>query len=100
MKTFSPKYKKLINREQPYTKENNKVELSIIIVSYNTKDLIGTCLDSILNTNDCGKEIIIVDNASSDGSAEVIRNNYPSVHLIKNGTNRGFGAANNQALKL
>jgi GT2 family glycosyltransferase len=41
-----------------------------------------------------------VDNASSDGSTEVIRNDYPSVHLIVNGTNRGLAAANNQALEL
>lgn len=76
------------------------MELSIIIVSYNTRDLISTCLDSIVNINDYDKEVIIVDNASSDGSAEVIRNDYPSVHLIVNGTNRGFAAANNQALEL
>lgn len=76
------------------------MELSIIIVSYNTRDLIGTCLDSILNTNGSEKEIIIVDNASRDGSAEAIRNNYPSIHLVINETNRGFAAANNQALQL
>ncbi len=76
------------------------MDLSIVIVSYNTRDLIGTCLDSILNTNGSEKEVIIVDNASTDGSAEAIRNNYPSIHLITNETNRGFAAANNQALKL
>ena len=80
--------------------ENDEVDLSIIIVSYNTRDLISTCIDSILNTNDSEKEIIIVDNASKDGSAEWIRNNYPFIHLITNETNRGFAAANNQALKL
>jgi hypothetical protein len=41
-----------------------------------------------------------VDNGSSDGSADFIRNNYPCVHLIENKINRGFAAANNQALKL
>lgn len=76
------------------------MDLSIIIVSYNTRDLIGTCLDSIVSINDCGKEVFVVDNASTDGSVELIKNNYPSVHLIVNLTNRGFAAANNQALKL
>jgi len=76
------------------------VQLSIIIVSYNTRDLIGICLDSIVNINDCENEIIIVDNGSNDGSADFIRNNYPCVHLIENKINRGFAAANNQALKL
>jgi N-acetylglucosaminyl-diphospho-decaprenol L-rhamnosyltransferase len=76
------------------------MDLSIIIVSYNTRDLIGTCLDSILNVYGCEKEIIVVDNASIDGSVELIKNNYPSVHLIVNEVNEGFAAANNQALKL
>ena len=77
-----------------------KVDLSLVIVSYNTRDLIGTCLDSIISINDCGKEVFVVDNASTDGSVEFIKNDYPSVHLIANGTNRGFAAANNQALEL
>jgi len=77
-----------------------KVDLSIIIVSYNTRDLIGTCLDSIMSINDCGKEIFVVDNGSADGSAELIKKNYPSVYIIINEANRGFAAANNQALKL
>ena len=76
------------------------MDLSIIIVSYNTSDLIRTCLDSIVSINDCGKEIIVVDNGSTDGSIELIKNNYPSVHTINNEANRGFAAANNQALKL
>ncbi|MGD1151812.1 MAG: glycosyltransferase family 2 protein [Syntrophales bacterium] len=79
---------------------DEKVDLSIIIVSYNTRDLIGACLDSIVSINDCGKEVFVVDNASTDGSVELIKNNYPSVHIIINKANRGFAAANNQALKL
>ena len=79
---------------------DEKVELYIIIVSYNTRDMIGTCLDSIVSINDCIKEVFVVDNASTDGSAELIKNNYLSVHIIINEANRGFAAANNQALKL
>ena len=76
------------------------MDLSIIIVSYNTSDLIGTCLDSIMDVYGCEKEVIIVDNASTDGSVELVKNNYPSVHMVVNETNRGFATANNQALKL
>lgn len=79
---------------------DEKPEISIIIVSYNTADLIGACLDSIKAIDDCSKEIFVVDNASTDGSAIFIKNNYPSsVHLIANTENKGFAAANNQALK-
>lgn len=76
-----------------------KLEISIIIVSYNTVDLIGACLDSIEAIHDCRKEILAVDNASTDGSVDFIKKNYPSVHLIANIENKGFAAANNQALE-
>ena len=79
---------------------NDQIEISVIIVSYNTRDLIATCLDSIVNVNDDRKEIFVVDNASTDGSVEFIRKHYPNVNLIVNKENRGFAAANNQALQL
>jgi GT2 family glycosyltransferase len=78
----------------------DQVEISVIIVSYNTRDLIATCLDSIVHVNEGRKEIFVVDNASTDGSVELIRNHYPDVNLIENKVNRGFAAANNQALQL
>jgi len=76
------------------------MDVSVIIVSYNTCDLIGKCLLSVIDTNDVTKEIFVVDNASTDGSASFIQENFPSVHLIVNPENRGFAAANNQALPL
>ncbi len=79
---------------------NDQVEISVIIVSYNTRDIIATCLDSIVNVNDGRKEIFVVDNASTDGSVEFIRQYYPEVNLIVNEKNRGFAEANNQALQL
>lgn len=79
---------------------NDPIEISIIIISYNTCDLIGTSLNSVINTNDSPKEVFVVDNASTDGSVEFIRTHYPSAHLISNKNNRGFAAANNQALHL
>ena len=74
------------------------IDLSIIIVSYNTADWIGICLDSIAADSDCSKEIFVLDNASSDGTVEYINNNYPWVHFVVNSENRGFAAANNQVL--
>jgi N-acetylglucosaminyl-diphospho-decaprenol L-rhamnosyltransferase len=74
------------------------MDLSIIIVSYNTSDLIGTCLSSVTAADDVSKEVFVVDNASMDGSADLIRKNFPSLSLIANTKNRGFAAANNQVL--
>ena len=74
------------------------IDLSIIIVSYNTADWIGICLDSIADDHDCSKEVFVVDNASSDGTVEYIKRNYPWVHCVVNKENRGFAAANNQVL--
>ncbi len=81
-------------------KEIKKINPSIIIVSYNTADLIKNCLQSIYPINELRKEIFVVDNASTDGSPDLIRKQFPSVHLIINTENRGFGAANNQAIPL
>jgi GT2 family glycosyltransferase len=76
----------------------NIMDLSIIIVSYNTSDLIGACLASVTAADDVIQEVFVVDNASTDGSAHFIRENFPSVCLIVNTENRGFAAANNQIL--
>ena len=73
------------------------MEISFIIVNWNTKDLLRGCLDSIAKTvGSLSHEIIVVDNASSDGSADMLAREYPRVQCIANAENRGFGAANNQ----
>ena len=77
------------------------MDVSIVIVSYNTADLICSCLSSLEQTTAPEKgEIFVIDNASPDGSAEIIRNRFPTVHLIANEDNKGFAAANNQVLPL
>lgn len=77
------------------------MDLSIIIVGWNTRDLIHQCLDSVIaNLPDCENEIWVVDNASSDGTALMVRSHFPQVHLIENENNVGFAAANNQALEM
>ena len=72
--------------------------ISVIIVSYNTADLLKVCLESVLASQLVNCEVFVVDNASQDGSADVIRKEFPTIRLIANEDNRGFGAANNQAL--
>lgn len=80
---------------------NRAIDLSIIIVNYNVKEFLLNLLQSIQNAkNDLSLEIIVVDNASDDGSVELVKEKYPDVNLIVNKTNIGFGAANNQALKI
>ncbi len=76
-------------------------ELSIIIVNYNRCDLILNCLKSIFdNPPSRSFEIIVVDNASADNSAQNVEQNFKNVKLIKNHTNKGFAVANNQALQI
>ena len=77
----------------------NKV--SVIIVNYNVKDLLHACIDSLYkNSSDDSLEVIVVDNASTDGSENYIRQAFPKVIWIGNKSNMGFSAANNQGLRL
>jgi len=75
-------------------------DVSVIIVSYNTSDLLVACLESVLASQGVVCEAFVVDNASHDGSAEIVRSKFPSIHVIANSDNRGFGTANNQALRV
>jgi hypothetical protein len=71
-------------------------EVSVIIVNWNTLRYLPDCLNSLLNTgNGYTQEIIVVDNASSDGSVDVVAEQFPQVKLIRNTENLGFAKANN-----
>ena len=70
--------------------------LSVIVVSYNACASLRRCLASLGHAD----EVIVVDNASKDGSAAMVEAEFPEVRLVKNSVNRGFGAANNQGLDL
>ncbi len=73
------------------------VDLSIVIVNYNVRVFLESCLTSVTKALDgISGEIIVVDNASEDGSVEMIRQKFPGVTLIANQVNVGFGKANNQ----
>jgi GT2 family glycosyltransferase len=74
--------------------------ISIIIVNYNTADLLVPCLNSVMPWSELGLEVIVVDNASRDDSAAMVSQDFPWVNLIANESNAGFARANNQALKL
>lgn len=79
------------------------IDLSIIIVSFNTKKLTIDCVESIIkNTENLKYEIIVVDNASSDGTVDELESVFAKQNLqvIKNKENVGFGKANNQGIKL
>lgn len=77
------------------------MDVSVVIVNWNTRDLLRGCLRSIeAETRDLAYEVFVVDNASSDGSAAMVRDEFPQVKLIENARNRGFAAANNQGIRL
>ena len=74
--------------------------VSIVIVNWNVKELLLGCIESIVRTaEDIPYEIIVVDNGSSDGSAEAVARLYPDVKLIRNLRNEGFARANNEAAR-
>jgi N-acetylglucosaminyl-diphospho-decaprenol L-rhamnosyltransferase len=85
-------------------------DLSVVIVNWNTADYLRRCLDSISSGLGFGAphnagwqpqiEVIVVDNASKDGSAEMVRREFPWVRLVANPTNAGYAAGNNQGIKL
>ncbi|MBT4635014.1 MAG: glycosyltransferase family 2 protein [Candidatus Marinimicrobia bacterium] len=78
------------------------IDISVIIVNYNVKEYIINCIDSIQNftSEKLNYEIIVVDNASEDGSTEYIENNLPAIKLIKNADNIGFSRAVNQGVNM
>lgn len=74
--------------------------ISIIIVNYNTRDLLISCIESIYNyTKKSNIEIIVIDNDSKDGSAEAVKKTFKDVILIESHENLGFGKANNVGIR-
>ena len=77
------------------------MRLSILIVNWNTEELLRQCIESIYqSTSHDDFEVIVVDNASTDGSIKMVRHNFPKVKLLQNKFNMGFAAANNQGLQI
>lgn len=95
---------------------SGRIDFSVIVVSWNTRELLRQCLQSIVNepgvqivaaeaaqwspdpSCQVTAEIVVVDNASDDGSAQMVQSGFPQARLIANRRNAGFAAANNQAI--
>src|SRR5262249_2238076 len=76
-------------------------EVSAIIVNWNTRDLLAGCLRSLQAYGPVGRrlETIVVDNGFHDGSADMVRQEWPDVQVIRNTENEGFTRANNRAIR-
>jgi GT2 family glycosyltransferase len=73
-------------------------DVSVCIINWNGRDVLRNCLQSLFTGHEgLQVEVIVVDNASADGSADIVPAEFPQAILIRNETNRGFSAANNQA---
>ena len=73
--------------------------VSAVVVSFNAREDLRRCLASLEANVRLPLEVLVVDNASADGSAEAVRREFPNARLIENPTNRGYGAANNQGFR-
>lgn len=77
-----------------------RTPLSVILVSWNTRDLTLAALGSFLPARDSSTEVIVVDNASTDGSANAIEAAFPSVRVVRNDRNVGFAAGVNMGVRI
>jgi GT2 family glycosyltransferase len=76
------------------------IDLGIVIVNWNTHDLLRKCLQSVFASQDLTYRVVVIDNASSDGSPDMVRQEFPDATLIASKTNDGFSMANNKGLRL
>ncbi len=81
------------------------MQLAVIILSYNTRDLLRDCLHSVLNSaalsaDQLTVDVIVVDNASQDGSVAMVAAEFPQIHLVASPDNLGYTGGNNLALQL
>jgi len=75
------------------------IELSVVLVSFNARELLEVCLRSLENAlTGLVHEIIVVDNASQDGAADMVAERFPGVRLLRNAENLGYPKAKNQGI--
>lgn len=80
---------------------DSQLDVSVIIVNWNTCDLLRGCIESVYEqTSGVTFEVVVVDNASTDGSVDMVRDLFPKVRLITNNTNKGYAAGVNQGIGL
>jgi GT2 family glycosyltransferase len=75
-------------------------DLGIVIVNWNTRELLDRCLATVYASEGVSFRVVVVDNASVDGSADMVRSRYPQAELIASETNDGYPAGNNRGLRL
>jgi hypothetical protein len=86
---------------RPAETASSTPDVSVIVVNWNLKEFLEGCLDSIeAFRGSLDVEVIVVDNASADGSQQMVKSRFPGVKLIENSDNAGFSRANNQAIDL
>jgi N-acetylglucosaminyl-diphospho-decaprenol L-rhamnosyltransferase len=77
------------------------VHLSVVVLSWNTREILRACLESLArDVSPRAREVIVVDNASADGSADMVARDFPAVRLLRNPENRLYSEANNQGARL
>ena len=74
--------------------------VSVLIVNFNVKELLLQCLEALYTNTDVPIEVVVVDNASVDGSSDAVAEHFPDVKLVRSAKNHGFGRANNVGLEL
>ena len=82
--------------------QSSSIDLTVITVSYNTRKLLADCLESVLAGIERSRlvgQVCVVDNASADGSAEMVHTSFPDVYLVAHDQNLGFAGGNNLALQ-
>jgi hypothetical protein len=77
--------------------EATALDVAVAVVNYNTRELLARCLETVLSEG--AAHVVVVDNASTDGSAPYVRDRFPGVQVIENVANVGYGAAANQAMR-
>lgn len=87
-------------RPRPATQPVTTPDVSVCVVNWNCVDLLRKCLTSVFAQEGVRFEVVVVDNASTDGAADVVAREFPEAVLVRNGENVGFSRANNQAAQL
>ena len=74
-------------------------DLGVVILNWNTRDLLRDCLRSVFKSTGVDYRVVVVDNASPDGSADMVATEFPQAELIRNPLNNGYAAGNNLGLR-
>jgi GT2 family glycosyltransferase len=90
----------ILARQELVLQNEQPADMSIVLVCWNNKAYLGPCLDSLYGSNlNCSFDVVVVDNGSTDGSLEMLREQYPAVMIIENGENVGLSKASNQGIE-